>query len=245
MAAIPLTLDSPMATPSGRDSEAHDRRRSRAAGQLHDLGAGRRRPARRPLAPAAALGRRVPAAPPRSSSHCGQSRACWTRGSAGARRATVRWDAAQTRVSGLVAAIRRAGYGAVPDAAAGAGASPATAHAVAPVRRRLLHDAGDDVPGAALRGAPGKLPRGPAHLLLWAAWLLSIPVVLFSAAPFFRGAWAGPAAAAHRHGRAGGDRHRGRLRRQQRRDLRPRGLFGDEAYFDSLTMFVSFLLVGR
>ena len=31
----------------------------------------------------------------------------------------------------------------------------------------------------------------PEQLLLWAAWVLSIPVVLFSAAPMFREAWAG------------------------------------------------------
>jgi Cu2+-exporting ATPase len=53
-----------------------------------------------------------------------------------------------------------------------------------------------------------------------------------------------PAAAAHRHGRAGGAGHRRHLRRQHGCHLRPGGVFGHEVYFDSLTMFVSFLLAG-
>ena len=83
-------------------------------------------------------------------------------------------------------------------------------------------------------------------LLLWAAWLLSIPVVLFSAAPMFREAWDGLRRAPHRHGPAGLDRHRPHLHRQHRRDVRTRPrCSAANRYFDSLTMFVSFLLAGR
>ena len=39
--------------------------------------------------------------------------------------------------------------------------------------------------------APGTLSADLRTLLLWAAWLLSIPVVVFSAAPMFRDAWEG------------------------------------------------------
>ena len=55
---------------------------------------------------------------------------------------------------------------------------------------------------------PGTLSADLRTLLLWAAWLLSIPVLLFSAAPMFRDAWDGLAPAPHRHGPAGVDRHR-------------------------------------
>jgi len=82
-------------------------------------------------------------------------------------------------------------------------------------------------------------------LLQWASWVLSLPVMLFSAGPFFSGAW--------------------RSLRQRRLGMDvpvalgiavtfiassgatfdPGGHFGHEVYFDSLTMFVFFLLGGR
>ena len=46
--------------------------------------------------------------------------------------------------------------------------------------------------------APGTLAPDLRALLLWAAWLLSIPVVVFSAAPLFREAWAALQAAPRR-----------------------------------------------
>ena len=112
--------------------------------------------------------------------------------SAAAQRATVRWDPARTRPSQLIAAVRRAGYDAVPDAAAPARAcgAPSSAGAVAPVRRRLLRHAGDDVRHAQLRGRPrGELAPDMRQLLNWGGWVLTLPVMLFSAGPFFRGAW--------------------------------------------------------
>lgn len=93
--------------------------------------------------------------------------------------------------------------------------------------------------------APGEIDANTVHLLRWAQWVLSIPVVLFSCTPFFRNAWLDL-----------------RLRRVSM-DLpvalamlitfvvstlgtfEPQGLFGHEVYFDSLTMFVFFLLTGR
>ena len=75
--------------------------------------------------------------------------------SAAGQRAAVRWDPLKTRPSRLVEAIRRAGYDAAPDAAAPARElrrAESAPGAVAPVRRRLLHDAGDDAGHAVLRG---------------------------------------------------------------------------------------------
>ncbi|MDR1969125.1 MAG: cadmium-translocating P-type ATPase [Burkholderiaceae bacterium] len=93
--------------------------------------------------------------------------------------------------------------------------------------------------------APGAIDASSAHLLRWAQWILSIPVLLFSCYPFFRNAL------------------RDLRLRQVSMDLpvalgmlitfvvstlgtfEPKGVFGHEVYFDSLTMFVFFLLAGR
>jgi Cu2+-exporting ATPase len=91
--------------------------------------------------------------------------------------------------------------------------------------------------------APGKIEPDLIHLLRWAQWVLSLPVLLFSCQPFFAGAW--------------------RDARARVMDLpvalgmaitfivsslgtfEPAGPFGHEVYFDSFTMFVFFLLAGR
>jgi Cu2+-exporting ATPase len=92
---------------------------------------------------------------------------------------------------------------------------------------------------------PGEIAPDIEKLLRWASWVLTLPVLLFSCRPFFANAW---------------------------RDLRLRsvsmdlpvalgiaitfvissaatfetaGWWSDEVYFDSLTMFVFFLLTGR
>jgi Cu2+-exporting ATPase len=91
----------------------------------------------------------------------------------------------------------------------------------------------------------GEMEADTVRLLRWAQWVLSIPVVLFSCQPFFRNAWLDL-----------------KLRRVSM-DLpvalgmlitfvvsslgtfEPQGVFGHQVYFDSLTMFVFFLLTGR
>ena len=92
---------------------------------------------------------------------------------------------------------------------------------------------------------PGDISAEAMHLLRWASWVLSLPVMLFSCTPFLGNAW------------------RDLRERQISMDLpvalgmvvtfvvstlgtfEPEGLFGAEVYFDSLTMFVFFLLTGR
>ena len=166
----------------------------------------------------------------------------------GTQRATVTWEPHVTRVSRLIAAVARAGYGAAPDVVA-----PARALRQADARRMLwrLFVAVFCMMQVMMYqtplyvAAPGTLTPDLRALLLWAAWLLSIPVVIFSAAPLFQEAW------------------QGLKRRRIGMDLPvsigiavmfvvstgatfdPGGVFGSDAYFDSLTMFVSFLLVGR
>ncbi len=166
----------------------------------------------------------------------------------GTQRATVSWQPHATSVSRLVAAVARAGYGAAPDVAA-----PARALRQAEARRMLwrlfvavfcmMQIMMYQTP--LYLAAPGTLAPDLRALLLWAAWLLAIPVVVFSAAPLFQDAW------------------RGLKRRRIGMDLPvslgiavmfvastgatfdPGGVFGRDAYFDSLAMFVTFLLVGR
>jgi P-type Cu2+ transporter len=83
------------------------------------------------------------------------------------------------------------------------------------------------------------------QLLRWASWVLSLPVLFFSCTPFFASAW------------------RDLLHQKISMDLpvaigmlvtfgvstlgtfEPAGAFGAEVYFDSFTMFVFFLLMGR
>ncbi len=179
--------------------------------------------------------------------------------SAASERASVTWDPARTRPSALIAAVRRAGYDAVPDAAA----------AARELRRRearqalwRLFVAGFCAMQVMMFAwpsyvaAPGELSADLGRLLNWGSWMLTLPVMAFSATPFFAGAWR-----SLRNGVTG----RGRL-------FDPRaigmdvpvalglcitfvastgatfdatGPFGHEVYFDSLTMFVSFLLGAR
>ena len=164
------------------------------------------------------------------------------------RRALVVWDPARTRLSALVGAVRSAGYDAVPD-----GAASARALRVAEERAALwrLFVAAFCmmqvmmVAAPAYFAEPGSIAPDHARLLLWASWLLSIPVMLFSAAPMFGGAWRGL-----RERRIGMDLPVAlgvgvTFIVSSAAAFDPAGPFGREAYFDSLTMFVSFLLAGR
>lgn len=90
-----------------------------------------------------------------------------------------------------------------------------------------------------------EMGQGTSNLLRWASWLLSIPVLIFSSGPFFKKAI------------------QDLKNRRVSMDLpvalgilitfimsmvgtfEPLGTFGKEVYFDSLTMFVFFLLSGR
>jgi len=167
---------------------------------------------------------------------------------AAASRLNLRWQPGQTTLARLLGAIERAGYGAVPDVAAEA----------RQLRQReqrqslwRLFVAGFMMMQVMMLAAPiywaapGDMAPDLQRLLQWGEWVLCLPVLLFSAAPFFQGAW--------------------RQVRQRRLGMdvpvalglavafvassaatfEPGGLFGHEVYFDSLTMFVSFLLASR
>ena len=168
--------------------------------------------------------------------------------SAAAGRASVRWDPARSRPSAWVHAIRRAGYDAVPDAAAPARGLRRQEHRTMLWRLFVASFCAMQVMMFATPSyvaGPGDLSPDMRQLLNWGSWLVSLPVVAFSATPFLRGAW------------------RALVTRRIGMDVPvalgvlitflastgatfdPDGVFGHEVYFDSLTMFVAFLLAGR
>jgi len=165
-----------------------------------------------------------------------------------ASRARVRWLPQRTRASALVAAVRAAGYDAVPDTLAAARGLRAAE------RRTLLWRlfvAAFCAMQVMMLATPiyvadaGTMAPDLAALLHRSAWTLTLPVMLFSAAPFFVSAWR-----AVRHGRLGMDVPVAlgigvAFVASSGAAFDPGGAFGHEVYFDSLTMFVSFLLAGR
>jgi Cu2+-exporting ATPase len=160
------------------------------------------------------------------------------------RRARVRWDERRIRLSQILAAIAAIGYRAHPYDAA-------RSELLAQKERRSalwrLFVAGFGMMQVMMYAVPvylaeeGSMTPDIEQMMRWASLILTVPVIFFSAAPFFRNAW---------------------------RDLRFRRIGMDvpvalgvgaafaasvwatltasgEVYFDSVTMFVFFLLGGR
>ncbi len=168
--------------------------------------------------------------------------------SAASGRASIMWSQAATRPSVWMAAPRALGYQLLP-------ASDAFARAEGVQEARLvlwrwlvagfcmMQVMMYAVPGYFAQ--PGDITPDIEKLLRWASWVLSLPVVLFSCGPFF------------------GNALRDLRRRSISMDLpvvlgiavtfavssaatfEPQGWWGHEVYFDSLAMFVFFLLTGR
>ncbi len=95
------------------------------------------------------------------------------------------------------------------------------------------------------QAASGEITPDISSLLRWASWVLTLPVMLFSASAFFKQAWADI-----RHGRAGMDVPVAlgiaiTFAVSSAATFNPAGVWGSEVYFDSITMFVFFLLCGR
>lgn len=168
--------------------------------------------------------------------------------SAATRRARVVWRPAQVLPSQWMEAIARAGYRALP-------ARDAFLRELrqAETRRALWRWL---VAGFCMMqvmmyawpayvSKPGDLTQEFETLLRWASWVISLPVVLFCCGPFFKSAL------------------KDISQRRVSMDLPvalgmaitfiistlgtfdPSGPFGHEVFFDSLTMFVFFLLTGR
>jgi P-type Cu2+ transporter len=168
--------------------------------------------------------------------------------SAGSHRACIVWDSSQVQPSVWMSAVIQAGYRAVPalDAFANERRRDETRQALwrwAVAGFCMMQVMMYAWP--AYVAAPGDLSPEMEQLLRWASWVLTLPVVFFSCGPFFKAAL------------------RDVLQRRISMDLPvalgmiitfcvstagtfdPQGIFGREVFFDSLTMFVFFLLTGR
>lgn len=163
-------------------------------------------------------------------------------------RLALRWQPSRLALADVLAALQAIGYGATPDVAASA----------RELRRRERRQALWRVFVAgflmmqvmmlatpAYVAEPGELTADLDRLLRWGCWVLTLPVMAFSAGPFFSGAWR-----QLRLRRLGMDvpvalgiavtfvASTGAL-------FDPGGLLGHEVYFDSLTMFIALLLLAR
>jgi Cu2+-exporting ATPase len=163
-------------------------------------------------------------------------------------RAQVVWDARRTKPSHWLQAIVRAGYVAEPVTQGQLLASRKKEErqmlwrwlvATLCMMQVMMYAWPSYV------AEPGDITPDMISLMRWASWVLTLPVLLFSCSPFFKNAW---------------------------RDVRHRtismdfpvalgiaitfgvstavtfdasGTWGQEVYYDSLTMFVFFLLTGR
>jgi len=167
---------------------------------------------------------------------------------AASQRARILLDPARVTLSEVVAAVQRAGYRAWPDAAARAGHERLRERRVLLWRLSVAAFCMMQVMMIAWPqyvAGQGEIPPDIWRLMNWGNWVLSLPVMLFSCGPFFTGAWR-----AARQGRIAMDTpvaigilatfivSTGVAFGQT-------DVFGDEAFFDSLTMFVTFLLAGR
>ncbi len=168
--------------------------------------------------------------------------------SAASHRGRIVWSDTRVSPSGWMQAAARAGYPAVP-------ANDAFANDRRRVEtRQALWRLG--VAGLCMMqvmmyawpayvAEPGDLAPDMAQLLRWASWVLSLPVLLFSCAPFFRNALRDL-----RHRRVSMDLPVAlgmgiTFAVSSIGTFEPGGIFGAEVYFDSFTMFVFFLLTGR
>ena len=167
---------------------------------------------------------------------------------AATRRLTVRWDPAQVRMSHLAQLIGDTGYRLLPMQQA-----LSISERLRETRRALwrLFVAGFCAMQVMMYALPayvtdpGEIPADIEQLLRWASWLLSLPVVFFASGPFFSSAWRDL-----KHGRIGMDTpvSTGILVSflvSSAVVFDPAGPWGHEVWFDSLTMFVFFLLGGR
>ncbi|MBS0293581.1 MAG: cation-translocating P-type ATPase [Proteobacteria bacterium] len=168
--------------------------------------------------------------------------------SAATHRARVVWSPGRVLPSQWMAAVRKAGYHAVPAMDAFAREQRQRENRRALWRWLVAGFCMMQVmmyAWPAYQAMPGDLTAEMEQLLRWASWVISLPVVLFACGPFFANAW------------------RDICQRRVSMDLPvalgmlitfvvsmvgtfdPAGPFGREVYYDSLTMFVFFLLTGR
>jgi Cu2+-exporting ATPase len=169
--------------------------------------------------------------------------------SAAAEAAEVRWDPEIVGPEAIAHAVRAAGYVATPDTAAAARAARRGESRAALWRLFVAGLCATQVMMLAeptYLAAPGEIAPEYTRLLDWGAWLLTLPVLLFAAAPIFSGAWR-----SLRRRRIGMDVPVSlglaiAFAASTARTFAPdTGSARHEVYYDSIAMFVAFLLIGR
>ena len=168
--------------------------------------------------------------------------------SAASQRARVVWSASAVLPSRWMQAVQRAGYRAVPANDVFASERRRVASRQALWRWLVAGLCMMQVmmyAWPAYVAQPGDLTGEMEQLLRWASWVLTLPVILFSCGPFFKSALQDIA-----HARISMDLPVAlgmaiTFAVSTAGTFDPQGLFGREVYFDSLTMFVFFLLTGR
>lgn len=167
---------------------------------------------------------------------------------AATRRLMLRWDPVRTQMSALARAVGDAGYRVLPMQQA-----LSISERLKETRQALwrLFVAGFCMMQVMMYtwpmyvAEPGEMSSDIVQLLRWASWVLTVPVVTFSSSPFFQSAWR--------------DLKRGRIGMDtpvsigilvtflvsSAATFDPSGPWGEEVWFDSVTMFVFFLLGGR
>jgi Cu2+-exporting ATPase len=168
--------------------------------------------------------------------------------SASAQRATVRWDPRHTRPSAMIQAVRNAGYDAAPDVALAARELRRQEHRQTLWRLFVAGFLAMQVMMMATPSyvaAPGELGQDLRQLLNWGSWILSVPVLWFAGMPFVHGAWQCLQAR-----RIGMDVPVAlgiavTFLASTAATFNPAGPLGPEVYFDSMTMFLAFLWLGR
>lgn len=168
--------------------------------------------------------------------------------SAAAKRAKVVWSPDKVLPSEWIKAIEKAGYQAVPANDALARELRQAQHRKALWRWLLATFCMMQVMMYAwpsYSANPDDLLMEYERLLRWASWVICIPMLIFACGPFFSGAWR--------------DLKQFRVSMDMPVALgmiitfivssigtfAPTGIFGKEVFYDSLTMFVCFLLTGR
>ncbi len=167
---------------------------------------------------------------------------------AATRRLTLRWDPALTPLSALARALGAVGYRVLPMQQA-----LSVDQRLRETRQALwrLFVAGFCMMQVMMYAwpayvtTPGEIPPDIEQLLRWASWVISLPVVFFASGPFFSSAWRDL-----KHGRIGMDTPVSigilvTFLVSSAATFDPAGPWGAEVWFDSLTMFVFFLLGGR
>lgn len=167
---------------------------------------------------------------------------------AATRRLVLQWDPSQTPLSRLAQTVGANGYRLLPLKQA-----LSISERLAETRQGLwrLFVAGFCMMQVMMYAwpsyvaEPGEIPADIDQLLRWASWFLSLPVVFFSSSPFFQSAWRDL-----KLGRIGMDTPVSvgiivTFVASSAATFDPTGPWGAEVWFDSLTMFVFFLLGGR